>query len=85
MASRSPTLRASTTEPQSGFLEKDPEKLQPDGPDAHLEGRRKSSWKQSMQRDVGHEQSDPFGDEEGGDGVKYRTLEWWLVFVRQQP
>lgn len=70
MASRSPTLRASSD---------------PFGADAEKEGAlndgqqapRRSSFKETLRRRSEHQNADPFGEEGEEDGVKYRTLKWW--------
>ena len=75
--SRSPTLRAAS---DANDLEKNRDVEAPN--EKHNgsqlassdEKRRRSSWRDG--RAENHEKADPFGDEEG-EGVKYRTLEWW--------
>lgn len=83
MASRSPTLRAST-EPSGTDVEKDARPLDSaryqdsDRPNMTADGekRRRSSLGSASRGQSVDMETDPFGDEEG-DGVKYRTLKWW--------
>lgn len=88
MASRSPTLRASS-DPFGPDAEKDAHGL--NNPPAEIVGRsgginhatekpRSSSRRQSV-----HENQDPFGDEDSEDGVKYRTLKWWYENIVSLP
>lgn len=80
MASRSPTLRASS-DPFGVDAEKDVHPLQdPERPgdglsnvDPSMREKRSSIWR----RQSGNQEVDPFGDEDEEGGVKYRTLKWW--------
>lgn len=84
MASRSPTLRASA-EPYSTDVEKDARPLDSaryeDSQRPYMSGdgekRRRSSLGSAFRGQSVDMESDPFGDEDDGDGVKYRTLKWW--------
>ena len=83
MASRSPTLRASS-DPFGHDAEKDAQAL--DNTNIHgagrpdiapgAEKRRRSSLSTAFRRQSEYKEVDPFDDEDG-DGVKYRTLKWW--------
>ena len=80
--SRESTLRGSHIEPE------DDEKRTRDLNDAETGGlggekdQRRQSWRQSMQKEKGWEDEDPFGDESEDEvnEIKYKTLAWWLVF-----
>ncbi|EXJ95285.1 hypothetical protein A1O1_00405 [Capronia coronata CBS 617.96] len=86
MASRSPTLR-----PSSDPFGADPEKDAPNtlnhvnnnqtqreasGMEPTAEKRR-SSLSSALRRLSVNPNAEPFGEDEGEDGVKYRTLKWW--------
>ena len=75
--SRERTLRGSNT----GFEdEKRRDDLAADAGNGDVEGKRdqrRPSWRQSMQKDKGWEDEDPFGDEAEEGDVKYKTLAWW--------
>ncbi len=87
MASRSPTLRASS-DPFGPDAEKDVQTL--DNSNLHgaarpdiapgAEKRRRSSLGAAFRRQSEYKEVDPFDDEDG-DGVKYRTLKWWYASV----
>jgi ribosomal protein L32E len=83
MASRSPTLRASS-DPFGPDAEKDVRHL--DSPAMHdskqpefdrSQEKRRSSIGDAWRRQSTNQESDPFGDEEEEGDVKYRTLKWW--------
>lgn len=71
MASRSPTLRASVSDPHEADLERN-------GLDGDTAEKQHDN-KEQKPRKASHQNVDPFGDEEEGD-VKYRSLEWWYVY-----
>lgn len=74
MASRSPTLRASS-DPFNADAEKDAEYLGASGARGTSHSQVDPQTKK-RRRSVQHK-DDPFGDEDDGEGVKYRTLKWW--------
>lgn len=85
MASRSPTLRAST-DPFGPDAEKHAEPFddvtlkdgagQPDVEADAAAAKRRSSGGSAFRRRSTDPNADPFGEVEEGD-VKYRTLKWW--------
>ncbi|KIX95838.1 uncharacterized protein Z520_08546 [Fonsecaea multimorphosa CBS 102226] len=83
MASRSPTLRASS-DPFGPDQEKDLHGLEnpPVLGDRHPDidpstEKRRSSLGAAWRRQSEYQETDPFGDDDEEGGVKYRTLEWW--------
>lgn len=80
--SREPTLRGSNAglekeEDRTSDL-RDSEKGIVTDAAVDQKGGRRPSWRQSMQKETGFEEEDPFGDEDAVEGgVKYRTMTWW--------
>ncbi len=88
MASRSPTLRASS-DPFGADPEKEARPLdgtQAPGADRYASDPQREKQRSSVgsggRRRSSHKNVDPFADDDDDEGgVKYRTLKWWYVLA----